>query len=183
MQFSDDHMYMFYVARTPRSRDRIDFDNEDGSLEQTTLTEIFPLAKGRKLFYWFDFGDDWKFSFERTRAAPQPAERGRDIRAWSPCEAMCRTSTQRGIEPTFGSIAFLANVLFGKQRTWAGSVSCASTSARTRRSAGRAGAPAFVASATGCRGNSRTSCYTSVRSWVSPVNLTSRTRMWRGCRR
>lgn len=77
VQFSDDHMYMFYVARTPRSRDRIDFDNEDGSLEQTTLAEIFPLAKGRKLFYWFDFGDDWKFSIERTRAAPQPAERGK----------------------------------------------------------------------------------------------------------
>lgn len=70
-------MYMFYVARTPRSRDRIDFDNEDGSLEQTTLAEIFPLAKGRKLFYWFDFGDDWKFSIERTRAAPRPADQGK----------------------------------------------------------------------------------------------------------
>ena len=50
MQFSDDHMYMFHVARTPGSHDRIDFDNEDGSLEETTLTKIFPLAKGRKLF-------------------------------------------------------------------------------------------------------------------------------------
>lgn len=50
VQISDDHMYMFHVARTPGSHDRIDFDNEDGSLEETTLTKIFPLANGRKLF-------------------------------------------------------------------------------------------------------------------------------------
>jgi hypothetical protein len=74
--FSDDHMYTFYVARTPRSRDRVDLDNENGSLDEMALAETFPLPKGRKLFYWFDFGDDWKFSIERTRAAPQLAKQG-----------------------------------------------------------------------------------------------------------
>jgi hypothetical protein len=74
--FSDDHMYMFYVARTHRSRERTAFENDDGSLEEATLADVFPLPKDRKLIYWFDFGDDWKFSIERTRAAPQsPRER------------------------------------------------------------------------------------------------------------
>lgn len=74
--FSDDHMYMFYVARTHRSRGRTTFDNEDGSVEETTLAELFPLPKDQKLFYWFDFGEDWKFSIERTRAAPRVDEKG-----------------------------------------------------------------------------------------------------------
>jgi hypothetical protein len=73
--FSDDHMYMFYVARTHRSRERTAFDNENGSIEETTLAELFPL-KDQKLFYWFDFGDDWKFTIERTRAAPRVGEKG-----------------------------------------------------------------------------------------------------------
>lgn len=75
--FSDDHLYMFYVARTRRSRDRTAFEDEDGSLYETTLAELFPLADGRKLFYWFDFGDDWIFSISRTRTAPQIPDKGR----------------------------------------------------------------------------------------------------------
>ena len=78
VQFSDDHLYMFYVARTFRSRDRDSFDpDEDESILETTLEEIFPLPPDRKLFYWFDFGDDWKFSIARTRAAPKVPEKGR----------------------------------------------------------------------------------------------------------
>jgi hypothetical protein len=69
-------MYMFYVARTHRSRERTVFENEDGSLEETTLSEVFPLPDDRRLFYWFDFGDDWKFSIARTRAAPQVGKKG-----------------------------------------------------------------------------------------------------------
>lgn len=77
VQFDDDHMYMFYVARTHRSRDRTIFEHEDGSLQDTTPANLFPLPPDRKLFYWFDFGDDWKFSIGRTRTAPQVAGKGR----------------------------------------------------------------------------------------------------------
>lgn len=42
----------------------------------STLAELFPLPKGQRLFYWFDFGDDWKFSIGRTRTAPQTPEKG-----------------------------------------------------------------------------------------------------------
>jgi hypothetical protein len=77
VEFDDDHMYMFYVARTYRSRDRTVFEHEDGTLQDTTLAELFPLPPDRKLFYWFDFGDDWKFSIGRARAAPQVAGKSR----------------------------------------------------------------------------------------------------------
>ncbi len=77
VQFSDDHMYMFYTARTHRSRDRTAYEREDGVLHETTLAELFPLSQDRKLFYWFDFGDDWIFSIGRTRAAPLIADKRR----------------------------------------------------------------------------------------------------------
>ncbi|MGB6451962.1 MAG: hypothetical protein WBE92_14525 [Steroidobacteraceae bacterium] len=77
VQFDDDHMYTFYVARTPHSRDRIAFEDEDGALLDVTLEEVFPLPPGRKLIYWFDFGDDWKFSISRARTAPQIPIKGR----------------------------------------------------------------------------------------------------------
>jgi hypothetical protein len=75
--FSDDHMFTFYAARTCWSRNRTMFEDDDGSLSEMTLAEIFPLPEGQRLFYWFDFGDDWKFSVGRTRAAPQIPETGK----------------------------------------------------------------------------------------------------------
>jgi len=75
VRFGDDHLYLFYVARSHTSRARTVFGDEDGSLE-TTLVELFPLPWNRKLFYWFDFSDDWKFSIDRTRTAPRGPHRG-----------------------------------------------------------------------------------------------------------
>jgi hypothetical protein len=75
--FSNDHMFTFYAARTYRSRNRTTFEDDDGSLSETILAELFPLPKGQRLFYWFDFGDDWKFSVGRTRTAPQTPEKGK----------------------------------------------------------------------------------------------------------
>jgi hypothetical protein len=51
--FSDDHMYTFCVARTPRSRDRVDLDNENGSLDEMTLetNEIDPIAA------WYEWAE------------------------------------------------------------------------------------------------------------------------------
>ena len=56
-----------------RSCERVAFEREDGTLDETTLAELFPLPRDRNLFYWFDFGDDWIFSISRTRTAPQVA--------------------------------------------------------------------------------------------------------------
>jgi hypothetical protein len=73
VQFDNDHLYTFYAARTERARDRIDYED---SLDTITLKRLFPLPDKKKLFYWFDFGDDWKFTIARTRLAPKAPEAG-----------------------------------------------------------------------------------------------------------
>ena len=55
--FDNDHLYQFFIARTPRSRDHIRYDDENGELYSMKLADLFPLPKGRKLFYYFDYGD------------------------------------------------------------------------------------------------------------------------------
>ena len=72
VRFDDDHLHDFFVARTARSSERIYFKDENG----TTLADLFPLPKNRKLFYYFDYGDSWTFEISRTRKAPFAAVPG-----------------------------------------------------------------------------------------------------------
>jgi hypothetical protein len=82
--FDNDHLYGFYVARTPWSRDRVRYDDEDedgresDALFTTTLEDLFPLPKDRRLFYLFDYGDYWIFQISQTRKKPFVAEPGID---------------------------------------------------------------------------------------------------------
>ncbi|NQY33806.1 MAG: hypothetical protein HRT37_02325 [Alteromonadaceae bacterium] len=77
VDFDNDHLYEFYVARTLRSFDRVRFDGEyEGSLD-ISLSKLFPLPKNRKLFYWFDYGDSWKFQISRSRKKPREPESGK----------------------------------------------------------------------------------------------------------
>lgn len=77
VDFSDDHLFTFYIAKTWRARQQVMLEDDGGQVRSwMTLAEIFPLRGGDKLFYWFDFGDDWKFSIEPTRAAPGSPEKG-----------------------------------------------------------------------------------------------------------
>lgn len=70
VDFGNDHPYHFFVARTLRSRDRKHYDDENGQLYSVRLADLFPLPKGRKLFYYFDYGDSWIFEVSRARRAP-----------------------------------------------------------------------------------------------------------------
>lgn len=77
VNFDDDHLYSFFVARTPRSRDRVRYDEEEDDVPwEVTLETLFPLPKDRKLFYLFDYGDSWIFQISRTRQKPFAAESG-----------------------------------------------------------------------------------------------------------
>lgn len=67
VNFDNDHLYEFYVSRTERSRDRIRFDVENGEIFTRTLESLYPLEKGRKLFYMFDYGDHWLFKVTKSR--------------------------------------------------------------------------------------------------------------------
>ena len=59
VDFDDDHLYEFYVGRNPRNR-------AYSIPEETKLNEIYPL-KGKKLYYLFDFGDNWLFEIKKSR--------------------------------------------------------------------------------------------------------------------
>jgi hypothetical protein len=79
--FANDHLVTFYTASSVRARNRrevVEADGEDeraAGLERVRLAQVFPLPRDRKLFYRFDFGDDWRFQITR-RGEPKPAEPG-----------------------------------------------------------------------------------------------------------
>lgn len=43
---------------------------------EVRLNSLFPVGKHRKLFYLFDYGDNWVFQVSRTRHKPYEAEPG-----------------------------------------------------------------------------------------------------------
>lgn len=71
--FDNDHLFSFFKAREAIGSTRILLD-EDSYLEDITLSTLFPLPKGYKLFYWFDFGDDWIFQITKSRKKAKAAQ-------------------------------------------------------------------------------------------------------------
>jgi len=75
VRFDDDHLYTFYVGRHWRQRGTeltdpealIDEDEYEDEDEELSLSDVFPLAKNKNLYYWFDFGDDWIFEIKCRR--------------------------------------------------------------------------------------------------------------------
>jgi len=76
VDFDNDHLYEFYVSRTERSQDRIRFDDENEKIYDTTLESLYPLEKGKKLYYMFDYGDSWLFVVSKSRKKPQEVQNG-----------------------------------------------------------------------------------------------------------
>ncbi len=76
VEFDNDHLYEFYISRTERSRDRVIFDAENERIYSTTLESLYPLEKGKKLYYMFDYGDSWLFKITKNRKKPQEPKRG-----------------------------------------------------------------------------------------------------------
>ena len=74
--FANDHLHAFFAGRTWRSRtvtfgEPTDTPYGFNEGEEVPLSEVFPLSKGHKLFYHFDFGDDWLFEIVRRPNAKQ----------------------------------------------------------------------------------------------------------------
>lgn len=44
----------------------------DGGFDEITLSRVYPLPKKCKLFYHYDFGDDWYFEIRKSRTKPVP---------------------------------------------------------------------------------------------------------------
>jgi hypothetical protein len=73
VDFDNDHLYAFFVARTERARDRTVYDDENGKLYDTAISDVFPLPPKKRLFYLFDFGDYWMFRVSKSRKSPHAA--------------------------------------------------------------------------------------------------------------
>jgi hypothetical protein len=70
MKFDDDHLYEFYAGRNWRQR-KVGFGEPGSPLEASEaddikLANVFPLPKSCKLYYHFDFGDDWIFEIRAS---------------------------------------------------------------------------------------------------------------------
>jgi hypothetical protein len=71
INFENDHLFEFYAGRNERNR-RLIFADESGNpydggvYESIQLKDIYPL-KRLKLFYLFDFGDNWTFEIHKMR--------------------------------------------------------------------------------------------------------------------
>lgn len=81
VDFDDDHLFEFFAGRTPRQRKIVyveDLDYETGAdrMSEITLDMVFPLPKDCKLYYNFDFGDNWIFKIGKTRKSPKESEAG-----------------------------------------------------------------------------------------------------------
>lgn len=72
--FDNDHLYEFSTAKEAYSRQATRFNDENEKIYSSTLESLYPLEKGHKLFYIFDFGDDWTFTISPSRKKPQPAQ-------------------------------------------------------------------------------------------------------------
>jgi hypothetical protein len=95
--FDDDHLSTFYLANTLMGQkvwlvdpDAMESDPGvmgDSPLWSLHLNQIFPLPKHKKLYYWFDFGDDWIFEIRKQgkeRAATEECHLPRLIEAEGP---------------------------------------------------------------------------------------------------
>ena len=82
VDFDNDHLFDFFVGRHPGNRaypigEEPDWDTFDPvkTYGNVHLSDAWPLPTGMKLFYLFDFGDDWLFQINKTRhkdKLPQP---------------------------------------------------------------------------------------------------------------
>ena len=80
VSFDNDHLYDFYAGRHYRNRqirysDDEDWEARERDFSRLKLSTVYPL-KGLKLYYWFDFGDNWIFEIRKARKV-KPAESGR----------------------------------------------------------------------------------------------------------
>ena len=80
VSFDRDHLFAFYVAnngspwakRTWMAPAEADWEEKADVYANTQLKGIWPLGR-KKLYYWFDFGDDWVFEIRKLRSAKADA--------------------------------------------------------------------------------------------------------------
>ena len=73
--FDRDHLFEFFAGRHRRNQkivyaDTFDSEAAFDAYDNMSLEQVFPLPSKCKLFYHFDFGDDWYFKIRKSRKKP-----------------------------------------------------------------------------------------------------------------
>ena len=76
VNFDDEHLYSYFVARADTAGKREYFDDDNGLVFSKTLKDMFPLPRDRSLFYLFDWGDEWVFKIALSRKRPHEPVNG-----------------------------------------------------------------------------------------------------------
>ena len=79
VDFDRDHLFEFFAGRHYRNHkvvfgDSFDWEESADIYAETTLEQVYPLSKSCKLYYHFDFGDDWYFEIQKSRKKPREPE-------------------------------------------------------------------------------------------------------------
>lgn len=81
VDFDRDHLFEFFAGRHMRNRkvvfeESFEWEQMAETYSETTLAQIYPLPPSCKLYYHFDFGDDWYFEIRKSRKKPQEPAAG-----------------------------------------------------------------------------------------------------------
>lgn len=81
IDFGRDHLFEFFAGRNPRNRKLVFGDSSDWEANadiysEIRLEQVYPLPKSCKLYYHFDFGDNWYFEIRKGRKKPQEPQNG-----------------------------------------------------------------------------------------------------------
>ena len=72
IEFDNDHMYEFYAGKSWRNK-MIEYSEtgatpiDSREFGEILLKDVYPLPTGLKLYYLFDFGDNWTFEIKKSR--------------------------------------------------------------------------------------------------------------------
>lgn len=70
-EFDNDHLYIFFAGRSHKNKKVLYSDGpanpyDPGNYSNVSLNEVYPI-NGLKLYYIFDFGDNWIFEIRKSR--------------------------------------------------------------------------------------------------------------------
>jgi hypothetical protein len=78
VQFGEDHLFDFFIANSDSPwahrqwlTEKEEPEESEEVYRQITLRSIYPLGR-KKLYYIFDFGDQWTFEIRKSRGAKKP---------------------------------------------------------------------------------------------------------------
>ena len=83
VDFDNDHLFEFFIGRHPGNRaytiggePNWDRPNPVRTYRNVRISRVWPLPTGMKLYYLFDFGDNWLFQINKTRHKDKQTQPG-----------------------------------------------------------------------------------------------------------